>query len=166
MEFLSSLSSNNRQLLLDWHMCTDLGMMPSPKQVLTRSKSLPRSRKIAKIAKKIALTFASSQYNQVVLPWLYLFSITFITIHCIFHWSNDFIPPRFHEIFSLILNRFFNPFLLWFNEKFCSQEIQFVADCKLKWEHTETELTESWVPGPLHSCGGGELSSTQWPKFG
>ena len=47
----------------------------------------------------------------------------------------------FSRDFSLILDRVFKPF--WFNEKFCSQEIQFVADCKLKREHTETELTES-----------------------
>ena len=143
-EFLSSLSSNNRQWLLHWHKCTDLGMMPSPKQVLTRSKSLPRSRKIAKIAKKIALISAFSQYNQVVSPWLYFFSITFIIIHCIFIRTVETIflsLDVFTRFFTNFRSRVFKPF--WFNEKFCSQEIQFVADCKLKREHTETELTAS-----------------------
>ena len=112
-EFLSSLSSNNRQWLLHWHKCTDLGMMPSPKQVLTRSKSLPRSRKIAKIAKKIALISAFSQYNQVVSPWLYLFSITFIITHCIFIHSIETIflsLDVFTRFFTDFRSRVLNPF--------------------------------------------------------
>ena len=77
---------------------------------------------------------------------------------------NNFLSLDVFTRFFTDLRSGFQPF--WFNEKFYSQEIQFVADCKLKREHTETELNESWVPGPKHSGGGGKLSSAQWLKFG
>ena len=87
MEFLLSLSLNNRQSLHHWHMCTDLGMKPSPKQVLTGSISLP--------GYKIALT---ESYNQVS-PWLRL------KIHCIFHCKSlDF---NFKTNTTVLLLNFF-----------------------------------------------------------
>ena len=98
---------------------------------------------------------------------VFFFSITFIITHCIFIHSVETIFLSLDDF-----TRFFTDFIsgfqpFWFNEKFwSSQKIQFVADCKLKREHTETELTESWVPGPKHSGGGGKLSSAQWLKFG
>ena len=107
------------------------------------------------------------RYILLVEAILYFFSITFIITHCIFIHSIETIflsLDVFTRFFTDFRTRVFKPF--WFNEKFCSQEIQFVADCKLKREHTETELTESWVPGPKHSGGGGKLSSAQWLKFG
>ena len=87
------------------------------------------------------------------------------SLHFYSHSWNNFLCLDVFTIFFTDFRSGFQPF--WFNEKsWSSQEIQFVADCKLKREHTETELTESWVLGPKHSGGGGKLSSAQWLKFG
>ena len=123
MEFLLNLSLNNRQSLHHWHMCTDLGMKPSPKQVLTGSISLP--------GYKIALT---ESYNQVS-PWLRS------KIHCIFHCKSlDF---NFKTNTTVLLLNFFHYYEVALSSarqrSKMATKIQFVADCKLKQEHTETE---------------------------